>query len=70
MRYEDREVIVKQIEHGEDFCDSYIVEACYADNGENLSHDELDQLTEECMSFLYDEWEERAREAAEERCGE
>lgn len=63
-RLEDREVIIEKVEHGEDFCDSYITLAYYADTGEELTSDELNQLTEECASVLYDEWEERKMENA------
>jgi NAD dependent epimerase/dehydratase family enzyme len=61
-RLENREVIIEKVEHGEDFCDSYITLAYYADTGEELTADELDQLTEECASMLYDEWEEKKAE--------
>lgn len=55
----DREVDIQDIEHGEDYCDSYIIAAQYVDTGEDLTEDELQELTELCMDILYEEWYER-----------
>jgi len=59
-RLEDREVEIIQIEHGRDYCDSYIVEACFLDTGEDLNEEELNELTELYQDLLYEAWIERA----------
>jgi hypothetical protein len=56
---EDREVEITKIEHGSDYCDSYIVEACFLDNGEDLTEEELNELTELYQDLLYESWIER-----------
>lgn len=60
----DREVEIQEIEHGLDYCDSYILSASFTDTGENLTDDELSELTELCMDILYEDWEERRACAA------
>lgn len=63
-KYENREVEIIDIEHGVDYCDSYIIEAQYLDTGELLNDGELDELTELCQDILYDEWNEKRQSDA------
>jgi len=56
LMYNDREVMVIKIEHGFEYCDSYITEAVFLDNGEDLEEIDLLQLTEENLDFLYEGW--------------
>ena len=37
-----------------DFCDSYFASAVWADTGEFLTDEELEQLTDECYSEKYE----------------
>jgi hypothetical protein len=57
--YDNKEVLITEIEHGSDYCDSYIVSAEYVETGEELDDNELDELTELCADILYDDWYER-----------
>jgi hypothetical protein len=67
---EDREVEIHQIEHGADYCDSYIIAASFVDSGEDLSEDELNELTELCVDMLYEEWQERRMTSSYDRLEE
>lgn len=56
VTYDNREVVVVAIEHGEDYSDSYVTEAVYLDTGEELGEVDLLQLTEENLDVLYELW--------------
>jgi len=59
MIFKNRKVIDAEVDGIDasdypDFCDSYFSSAVWADTGEFLTDDELEELTDECASEKYE----------------
>ena len=65
VKFKNREVEINSIAHRrgardhDDLVDSFIEEACYIDNGEYLTDDELDELTSENYDLISTDFFER-----------
>lgn len=60
-----REVSIQDASHGNDAVDSYFTEACFVDNGQALTDEELETLTYLYPGKLEDMWFEHQVDRAE-----
>jgi len=64
--FKNRPVEIESISHDRyDSCDSFIELAYYADTDEELTDEELQELTDENQDLVYKSWFERQIDAAE-----